>query len=126
MLLQILAYVYLGLAALMFLFFGAILVLAPEKLESWVGVKATTPQGRTELRAFYGGLEIGLGLFCVACLQQPSWFQAGLAGAGWACAGLAFGRLVGWRIDSSRNRQQIVYWLVELTFGVCGISLSMA
>jgi len=33
-LIQVFAYVYLGLAALMFLVFGAILVLAPEKLES--------------------------------------------------------------------------------------------
>jgi hypothetical protein len=108
-LLQLLAYVYLGLAALMFLGFGAILVLAPEKLESWSGLKATTPQGLTELRAFYGGLEIRLGLFCIACLDKPMWFQAGLAGAGWACAGLAFGRLVGCRIARSRNRQRVDY-----------------
>jgi hypothetical protein len=125
-LLQILAYIYLGLAALMFLGFGAILLFAPKKLERWVGVTATTPQGLTELRAFYGGLEIGLGLFCIACLDKPMWFQAGLAGAGWACAGLAFGRLVGWFMDRSRNRQQVVYWLVELCFGACGISLSVA
>jgi hypothetical protein len=54
------------------------------------------------------------------------WFKAGLAGAGCACADLAFGRLVGWRIDRSRNRQQVVCWLVEVGFGVCGICQSMA
>jgi hypothetical protein len=108
-LLQILAYIDLGLAARMFLGFGAILLFAPKKLETWVGVMATTPPSLTELRAFFGGLEIRLGLFCIACLDKPMWFQAGLAGAGWACAGLAFGRLVGSRIARSRNRQRVDY-----------------
>lgn len=66
------------LAALGFLGFGAWLVFDPVGGLAGVGIAGTTPAGVIELRAFYGGLEIGLGLFLLLCAAQPDWRTPGL------------------------------------------------
>jgi hypothetical protein len=67
----------LALCAVGFLGFGVWLLLDPAALEK-VGIGATSKVGTVELRAFYGGMEIGLGLFLAACLVKPEWRAAGL------------------------------------------------
>ena len=68
----------LALAGLGFLGFGAWLVFDPVGGLAGVGIAGTTPAGVIELRAFYGGLEIGLGLFLLLCAAQPDWRTPGL------------------------------------------------
>jgi hypothetical protein len=67
----------LSLAGLGFLAFGLWLVLAPAAALAPLGITAT-PTGLIELRAFYGGLELGLGAFFLACAAKPDWRRAGL------------------------------------------------
>jgi hypothetical protein len=67
----------LALCALGFLGFGLWLLSDPAALEK-VGIGATSKVGTVELRAFYGGMELGLGLFLAACLLKPEWRVAGL------------------------------------------------
>lgn len=66
------------LAALGFLGFGAWLVVDPAGGLAGVDIGATSPAGLVELRAFYGGLEVGLGLFLLACATRPAWYAPGL------------------------------------------------
>ena len=69
--------IVLVLAGLGFAGFGAWLVVDPGGLAR-VDIVASAPQGLVELRAFYGGMELGLGLFLLACAARPEWREAGL------------------------------------------------
>ncbi len=66
------------LAGLGFLGFGAWLLVDPVGGLAGVGIAGTTAAGVVELRAFYGGLEVGLGLFLLLCAARPDWRVPGL------------------------------------------------
>jgi len=66
------------LAGLGFLAFGLWLVADPIGGLAGVDIAGTTPAGVIELRAFYGGLEVGLGLFLLLCAARPAWRVPGL------------------------------------------------
>src|SRR3990167_699882 len=66
------------LAALGFLGFGAWLLVDPVGGLAGVGIAGRSAGGVVELRAFYGGLEIGLGLFLLLCSARPDWRVPGL------------------------------------------------
>lgn len=70
--------VVLLLAGLGFLGFGAWLVIDPVGGLAAVDIAGTSAAGVVELRAFYGGMEIGLGLFLLACAARADWREAGL------------------------------------------------
>ena len=86
--------IVLALCALGFLGFGAWLLVEPTGALAKIGIGATTPTGLVELRAFYGGLEIGLGLFLGWCLLRPEWREAGLWLVVLANGGLGLARLL--------------------------------
>jgi hypothetical protein len=103
--------VVLALCALGFFAFGLWLLLDPAGALGKIGIKASSATGLVELRAFYGGMEIGLGLFVAACALRPEWQGAGLwlvllanGGAGLArlaaivLGGAALGGYLGWAL----------------------------
>lgn len=51
---------------------------APERFGAQVGLSANGPLGRSELRAVFGGVFVGLGLACLLTGARGAW----LAGAG--------------------------------------------
>lgn len=69
--------VILGLAGLGFLGFGAWLAISPQTALEPLGIRAT-PAGWIELRAFYGGLELGLAAFLFMAAGREDWRRAGL------------------------------------------------
>lgn len=90
--------------ALIFLGLGAAMLYDPLPLLTGVGVGAVGPQSvaaPTELRAMYGGLEIGLGLSCLLGLRRPAWQAPTLAMCTLALAGLGSGRLIGILLDGA-------------------------
>ena len=74
---KLLPAIVIALCALGFLGFGLWLLFDPAAMEK-IGIQATSKVGTVELRAFYGGMEIGLALFLGACLWRPEWRAAGL------------------------------------------------
>jgi hypothetical protein len=82
------------LAALGFLGFGVAIVAAPEAVLGRVGISAT-PAGVVELQAFYGGLELGLAAFLLACAAKPAWREPGLWLVALGNGGIAAARLLG-------------------------------
>lgn len=84
----------LSLAGLGFLGFGLAIVAAPEAVLAPVGISGTTA-GLVELRAFYGGLELGLAAFLFACAAKPDWREAGLWSVALGNGGIAAARLLG-------------------------------
>ena len=82
------------LAGLGFLAFGVAIVAAPEAVLGSVGISGTTA-GLIELRAFYGGLELGLGAFLLACAAKPAWREPGLWSVALVNGGIGAARLLG-------------------------------
>jgi len=64
--------------ALVFLGLGLWLTLDPAGALAGLQVAPTGPLGLAELRAMYGGLELGFGLFCLHAARQPAWVASGL------------------------------------------------
>ena len=103
--------VVLALCALGFFGFGLWLLFDPATALGRIGIEARSATGLVELRAFYGGMELGLALFLGACLLKPEWRQAGLwlvvlanGGAGLArlfalsAGGAALAGYLGWAL----------------------------
>ncbi len=59
--------------ALVFVALGVWLIVDPVGGLSGVDVTARSPVGATELRAMYGGLELGLGVFGALAARRPAW-----------------------------------------------------
>jgi hypothetical protein len=72
--------------------FGTWLLLRPQAL-SRVGVEVPSPTARAEIRAFYGGLEIGLAVFFAAAAATPAWHRPALLAQTAALGGSALARL---------------------------------
>ena len=92
--------VVLALCAIGFLAFGLWLLVDPAGALGKIGIEARNGTGLVELRAFYGGMELGLGLFLAWCALRPEWRQAGL----WLVllamllGGAALGGYLGWAL----------------------------
>jgi len=113
--------VVLALCALGFLGFGLWMLLAPAGALSKIGVEATSPVGLVELRAFYGGLELGLGLFLGLCLWRPEWREAGLWLVMLANGGMGLSRLLGIWLGGAAVGGYLGWALVwELGFAALG------
>ncbi len=62
------------------------------------GIEASTPQMLTEVRAFYGGVEMGIAVAMIVLWRRSDLFAALLVG-GSPLLGSASGRLIGLSID---------------------------
>lgn len=113
------ARIVLGLGVLMFAAFGVALLFRPGILEDF-GIVAETPQGRTEIRAFYGGLEIALAGFLLFAMFRPSLAPVACLVLALMSAGPLFGRLVGFGLDASANGTMWMIAAVEAAFTVLG------
>lgn len=97
--------VTLWLAAALFLAFGLGILIQPELL-SGMGLPVQ-PVWRTELRAFYGGLEIGLAAFLILCARRPAWALPGLVAAALLMGGVGSARLLGMALDGFQKNMVI-------------------
>ena len=82
------------LAGLGFLAFGLWLAVDPIGGLAAVGIAAVNAAGQIELRAFYGGLEIGLGIFLLLCAARPDWRRPGLWSVLLGNGGIGLARLL--------------------------------
>jgi len=103
---------------LMYLAFGVAFLAAPTRLGGWVHLGVDHPVARTELRAFYGGLEIGLAVFLLLCARRPGWVAAGLLAAALVLGCTAAARIVGMMVDRSTGTTLVAILLVEAAFAV--------
>lgn len=82
------------LAGLGFLGFGLVIVAMPAAVLAPVGIFGSAA-GLVELRAFYGGLELGLAAFLLVCAARPAWREPGLGLVALSNGGIAATRLAG-------------------------------
>lgn len=84
-----------------FLGFGLLMSVAPQAAMASLGL--TVPDGvpTTEIRAFYGGLELALGGLLLAAMVQPAYRRAGLWLGCISYGAVAATRALGMLIDGS-------------------------
>lgn len=78
---------------------GVSFFLWPEVMTSFVGIVLSEPSARTDIRAVYGGGEIGLGVFLFICARRADYESAGLLLGILGLGGLAFFRSVSLILD---------------------------
>lgn len=96
------ARVVLWFAAASFLAFGAWLLISPEGMTQ-MGLPLGSQDWRIEIRAFYGGLELGLAAFLALCARRPAWSLPGLLAAALILGGIGAGRLIGMLADGFKT-----------------------
>lgn len=92
----------LSLTALSYLGFGLWLLVSPHGLET-LGLALTTSAAVTEIRAFYGGLELGCGLFFALAVRRPAWHTPALVLQATSLGGAAAARALGLIVDGTRD-----------------------
>lgn len=104
--------VVLGVSIAFILVAGLGSLIAPDSLAGQAGL-STAPQALTEIRAFYGGLQIGVGLFLLWCFRRRE-TSLGLVLVGLAVGGAAIGRTLGILLDESLTRFHLANLSIEL------------
>lgn len=84
---------------LAFVGFGLAFAVAPDTMLALIDLPIPNGGARTDLRAIYGGLEIGFGLYLLLSAARPAMVTSGLLAATLATAGLVTGRTYGLALD---------------------------
>ena len=75
--------------------FGCAYLVAPQTMAALGGLAITRPAAEAELRGYYGGLQIGMGVLFFSGLFRASMARVGLWAAAILFAGNGLGRLFG-------------------------------
>ena len=95
--------VFLGFSAFLWLSYGIFCFLQPSFLEQAAGLVGNSATAVTEIRAMYGGLEVGIGAFCAVALVRSSLVRPALLMLCFLLSGLAGARLAGLVLDGSAS-----------------------
>jgi hypothetical protein len=90
---------FLVLDAVVFAVFAVAFLVAPLRAAELVGVRAADAAGAVDLRALYGGFQLGVAVFLLWCARTPALHRAGLLLAAITLTGAALARSVGIVLD---------------------------
>jgi hypothetical protein len=100
--------------------FGVALLVRPSLL-GVVGVELTGPAASTEIRAFYGGLELGLAAFFLAATRRDAWLRPALFAQAAGLGGIVAARLLGVLIDGSAEPLIFLFAAIEGAGALLGL-----
>ena len=107
---------YLYFVGVMGLLFGIWYLIAPTGLTDPTGFGPLGPNALTDVRATYGGFQIGSGLFLLWCAGDDARVRTALVLQALTIGAIGSCRLVGFAIDGSPNGFLISAILTEVTF----------
>jgi len=93
---------------------GVACIVAPTSLAEQAGL-SLTPSALTEIRAFHGGLLVGLGCFQIWCIRQPAWTFAGLLMVALSVGGAGIARVFGMLVDREPTAYHLLNLAIEIT-----------
>jgi hypothetical protein len=96
-----------------FFYFGFGFLLFPTTFCAAVDIELTSPTAITDVRATYGGFEIGLALFVCFCARQPALHRTGLLVIACTVGGFGAGRLFGIILDGSTVPLMVGFTILE-------------
>jgi hypothetical protein len=118
---MIYARIVLALSAIMYAGFGTAYLARPKAMAKLTHFELPTPTAVTEIRAFYGGMELGLAALLVVCAIRPAWAGAGLLALALLSGGAAVARLVGFAADGSATPLLWKVLAAEVLVAVLGV-----
>lgn len=90
----------LGLSALVFISYGLISLISPGIPTGLAGLEMSNGDAFSEIGAMYGGLQTGLGLFCLVALLKPEFYRSGLVLLVLGIGTLALARFIAFMMTS--------------------------
>ena len=118
-----LARTYLRLLGAMTLFFGLVYLLAPERLTGPTGFGPLGPSATTDVRATYGGLQIGLGLFLLWAAAREARVRSALVLQAIVIAAVAASRALGLWLDGEATGVLVGALAFEILLTVATVAL---
>jgi hypothetical protein len=115
--------VLLAVMSLTTLGFGTMYLLSPQEMAALSGLAATRPEATAELRGYYGGLQIGMGVLFALGLRFPSWSPIGLGAAAALFLANGLGRVLGIVLVGQVDTFNLGGVVFEFTFGVLALTL---
>lgn len=103
-----------------FIGFGLAFVSYPGDMAALVSIALVDRGARTDIRAIYGGMELGLGVFLLTCAVQRDFVRIGLFASACVLIAMATSRFVGLLLDGFWQPMQILFMVIEATAGVIG------
>jgi len=100
-------------ASLFTITLGVLGLFFPYKIANMVGIKEKSEIGKSEIRATYGGLFLGIGISCLIISSQDAFVVAGLA---WSSAAVA--RLCSILIERYYQSKNLIGLAVEAGIGI--------
>ena len=101
-----------------FLVFGVAMSVAPQATMASVGWQIPDGVPTTEVRAFYGGLELALGALLLAAAAQPTYRRAGLALGAVTYGAVGLTRAFGLLIDGTGGSFLLGALATEITLAL--------
>jgi len=99
----------------LFVGFGLGFIVAPSYFSGlFTGGTFTTASAAIDVRATYGGLGLGVGIWLLLCLKRN--VRLGLLGSLVVLASIVFGRTVGLVADGNPNNFMFVFLVAEVAF----------
>ena len=100
-----------------FVGFGLAFTIAPEPIADLItGTSPDEPSGLIDMRATYGGVAIGMGIFVGLCARRRDWTRIGLIFSLLVIAGIGAARVVGIVADGSPNGFMLAFLALEVAF----------
>ncbi len=87
--------------AVVFIAFGLIALIQPSAMTGPPGLDASADGAVTEVRALYGGLQLGLGALLIWAVLDPSRWAHGLLAYGFLIGAVGDSRFIGLLIDGN-------------------------
>lgn len=115
--------VFLGLCGLAFVLIGINTFVDPLRAVAPLELNANTVSALNELRATYGGMQIGIGLFLLAGVGMAALMRPALLAQALLVGGLVVGRLVGIALDGLPSGFVQGLLALELTIAVLSVLL---
>ena len=109
--------------ALVFAGVGGAFLLMPAQYAQVLEISLPTAMARMDVRATYGGLELGFGIFLILCAMRRDWIRPGLWALALATGGFAAGRLVGLLAEGTITRFMLSFLVLELLVTLLAVFL---
>lgn len=84
----------LGFSAFVFIAYGLVSLVSPAIPAGFAGLEMSNGDAFAEMGAMYGGLQTGVGMFCLLAILKAEFYRAGLAFLALAIGALALARFV--------------------------------